>query len=151
MKVLLRENISKLGKRGDIVTVKPGYARNYLIPRALAWHATAENQRRLDAEKRQYELKQAKIKEERQEIAEKLRGTQLQLGVKATEEGHLYGSIGARHIVEAFKQQGIILDEEHVLLENPIKEVGRYAYSIKVHPDIEPVECHLEVFPAQQG
>lgn len=146
MKVLLRENISKLGKRGDIVEVKPGYARNYLIPRNLAWHASAENQRRLDAEKRQYELKMAKIKEERQEIAEKLSGMQLQLGVKATEEGHLYGSIGARQIVEAFRRQGFLLEEDNILLESPIKEVGKHTYHIKVHPEIPVVECHLLVF-----
>lgn len=145
VKVLLRENIEKLGKRGDIVNVKAGFARNYLMPRQLAWAATKENLQRLEAEKRQYNLRQAKLKEERQEIAEKLKKTTLTLIVQATPEGQLYGSIQARQLVDAFKQQNIELPGDSILLEQPIKEIGVHKVKIRVHPEIPEVEVTIKV------
>ena len=149
VKVLLRDNISKLGKRGDIVTVKPGYARNYLLPRGYAWLASRENQRRLDAEKRQYELKQAAMREELEELAQKLQGTELTMMVQANDEGHLYGAIHARQIAEVFVEGGVKLDDEAIILENPVKEVGPHNFRIHLHPDIKDIECRL--FVVDQG
>ncbi|MGE0433042.1 MAG: 50S ribosomal protein L9 [Planctomycetota bacterium] len=152
LKVLLRENIAKLGKRGDIVSVKPGYARNYLLPRGYAWVASKENQRRLDAEKRQYELRQTAIREELEELAQKLQGTELTLMVQANEEGHLYGAIHGRQIAEAFIQGGVKIGEDSIILESPVKEVGPHNFKIRLHPDIKDIDARLFVVPqGEQG
>lgn len=146
MKVILRESIAKLGKRGDVISVKPGYARNYLLPRNLAVVSTKENMRRIEAEKRQWDIKQAAIKEERQALAQRLQGTQLTMMVRA-HEGVLYGAINERQILEAFTAEGIKLTEQAIVLDRPVKEIGPHEFRIHLHADIPDVVCKLFVVP----
>jgi len=147
MKVLLRESIRKLGMRGEIVEVAPGYARNYLLPRNLALPANRENMRRLDAEKRQYDLKMAQFKEARMEMANKLRGVKLDLSVNATAGGNLYGAIHDKQIVDVFTQQGFQLDTDNVMLPEPIRTVGTHRVPLKLHPDLGEIEIIVEISP----
>lgn len=145
MKVLLRENIQKLGKRGDVVTVASGYARNYLLPRQLAWPASKEFERRLDAEKRKYDARMSELKEAMEELSQKLANTELTIKARASEDGRLFGSVTARDVLDAFEKEGITLDSRSLNFDAHIKEVGVYQFSLKLHPDLEPVDIKFWV------
>lgn len=151
MKVLLRESIHKLGKRGEVVDVTSGYARNYLLPRALAYPYTQEYQRRLEAEKRKYDVKMAKFKEQREELADRLRGVQMTMTVNATPEGQLYGAIHGRQIAQIFREQGIEMDENSVRLSEPIRKVGSHAVPLHLHAEIDDVEILINVVALEQA
>ncbi|MEZ0344337.1 MAG: 50S ribosomal protein L9 [Caldimicrobium sp.] len=132
MQVILKKDIPKLGKAGDVVKVKDGFARNYLIPKGLAILA---NQKTLKALERERKIILAKAERERkkaQSLAEKLQGVTLTLYRRAVEEGRLYGSVSAVDIVKALEERGIEIDKNQVLLEEPIKFVGVYEVNIKV-------------------
>lgn len=143
IKVVLRENVSKLGKRGDIVTVKNGYARNYLIPRNIGLIATEANLKRIETEKRKYVQSMAKFKEEREDLANKLNSVKIEIPTKMTAQGHLYGAIGEKQILEALEREGITLEDDSIYLEDPIKEMGIYKIKISVHPELPEVEIEL--------
>ncbi len=145
MKIVLRENVPKLGKRGDVIAVKDGYARNYLIPKGLGLPASAENLRRIETEKRKYIQRMAQFKEEREELAEKLKSIKLEIPSKVSDKGHLYGSIQEKNILEALEKEGVVLEPDSVYLEEPIKEIGIYKFTVHVHPAIEDVEMELWV------
>ncbi len=143
MKIVLRENVQKLGKRGDIVAVKAGYARNYLIPKGLGLPASQENLRRIEAEKRQYIQRMAQFREEREELAAKLRSIKLEIPSKMTDEGHLYGSIQEKQIFDALEKEGVILEPDSIFLETAIKEIGIYKFTAHIHPELKDVEMEL--------
>ncbi len=151
MKVLLRESIRKLGKRGEVVEVASGYARNYLLPQRLAYPFSPEYQRRLEVEKRRYDMKMAKFKEQREELADRLRNVQLTMTVNATPEGQLYGAIHPRQIAEIFSEQGIELEESAVRLKEPIRKTGSHAVPLKLHPDVDEVEILIQVAALEQS
>ncbi len=150
MKLLLRESIRGVGKRGDVVEVAEGYARNYLLPKNLALQASEENMRRLAGEKRAYEARVAREKEDAQEIAEAIGKIQLTVPMNASPEGHLFGSVTPKIIVDAFKQEGITLKPAQVELEaDHIRELGTYSFNIRLHDDVE-VQSRVWVVAASQ-
>ncbi|MCC6573886.1 MAG: 50S ribosomal protein L9 [Planctomycetes bacterium] len=138
MKLLLRESIRNVGKRGDMIDVSDGYARNYLLPRGLAMQASPENLRKLDAEKRSYDVRQGKEKEKAQEIAAAIAKVQLTVPMRSSEEGHLFGSVTPTTVVDAFKKEGITLEAKMIELENEhIRELGTYSFNIHLHEDVQ--------------
>lgn len=150
MKLLLRESIRGVGKRGDVVDVAEGYARNYLLPKNLALPASDENLRRLAGEKRAYEARQAKEKEHAQEIADAIGKVQLTVPMRASPEGHLFGSVTPRVIVDAFKTEGIGLKTNQIELESDhIRELGTYSFTIRLHDEVE-VQSRVWVVAAQE-
>ena len=137
MELILRRNVEKLGKVGDKVTVPRGYARNYLIPQGLAFVATEENQRRLDAEKKRLLDLEEKRKLALQSLARKIETNSYTISMQASEDGHLYGSVTAGIISDALIKEGLEIEARMVLLDAPIKELGIYEIQIRLHPDIQ--------------
>lgn len=140
LELLLKKDVEALGKRGSIVRVKPGYARNYLIPQDIAVVATKENLRRLEADKkRQIQVELAK-KDEFVELAEEMAAVACNIEVNANEEGHLFGSVTYAMIAEGLQDLGYDVKEDNITLEEedkyPIKEVGVYPIHIRLHPEV---------------
>lgn len=137
MKLLLRESIRGVGKRGDVVDVSDGYARNYLLPKGLALSASEENVRRLEGERRSYEARVIKEREVAQEVAAAIGKVQLTLPMRASAEGHLFGSVTPKLIADAFKNEGVTLKSTQVELETDhIRELGTYSFTIRLHEDV---------------
>ena len=136
MEVILRSDIERLGKIGDVVRVSPGYARNYLIPKNLAYTATGGNLKRIEFEKRSasqladHELEQAR------KHAEKLSELSLTFQVKVGEEDKLYGSVTTGDIVEEASKQGFDLDRRKIVIEEPIKKLGVYTVGVRIQPEV---------------
>jgi len=138
LKVILLEDIKKLGKKGDLVNVADGYARNYLFPRNLAKEATAGGIKQLKQEKAALENKRKKEKEQAKELAAKLSDTIITLKVKSGEQGKLFGSVTSKDISEALKeQQKIEVDRRKIELSEPIKSLGSYKVDIKLAPEVD--------------
>ncbi len=137
MKIILLEDVKKLGKKGDLVDVADGYARNYLFPRDLAEEATAGKIKQLKKEKAALEDRKEKEKEQAQEIAEKLSKAEVSLKVKAGEQGKLFGSVTTKDISEALKKQcKIEVDRRKIELFEPIKTLGEHKVDIKLFPEV---------------
>ena len=138
MKLLLRESIRGVGKRGEIVDVTDGYARNYLLPKNLALLANDENMRRLSGEKRSYEARQLKEKETALEVSEAISKIQLTVPMRASPEGHLFGSVTPKVIADAFQEEGITVRQAQIELESDhIRELGTYSFNIRLHDEVE--------------
>ena len=147
IELLLAEDVESLGKRGEIVRVKPGYARNYLLPNGLATLATEANKRAVV----RHTEKLAKLFEQKmkdmQTRADAIGKYSVTLEANANEEGHLYGSIMRPDISKALKAAGYNVDAEHVRLEGPLKELGMYTVKIQLHPEVK-TEVKVWVVPA---
>jgi large subunit ribosomal protein L9 len=144
MEVILRTDVPKLGKAGDIVKVKDGFARNYLLPKGLAIPA---NQKTIKALENQRKIILAKAERERkkaQSLAEKLTGLTLTFYRKVIEGERIYGSISAQDIVKALEEKGLNLERRFVLLDEPIKQLGTYEIPIRLGPGVE-VRISVEV------
>ena len=137
MELILREDVQGLGIRGDVVKVKPGYARNYLLPRGLAVMATEAQKRILDKESELRAIRDEKLKSNLSAAAEKMRDLSTTLVVQAGEEDKLYGSVTAHDIAEAITNQGFDVEQKQVMLDEPIKKLGIYTVPIRLHKDIE--------------
>ena len=140
VKVILREDMTNLGESGEIVTVKPGYARNYLLPRGLAYEATTANVRQLEDEKRREESRAKKDYLEARRRASQLENVSLTFHAKAGEESKLFGSITTSDIADRLKEQELDfeIDRRQVELEEPIKALGVYTVQVKLHADVRP-------------
>lgn len=136
MKVILKEDVKNLGRMGETVSVKPGYARNFLLPKGLAMEATIKNQQLAEELKKQVSLKLIKQKEDAQAAVQRLSGVALEIKAKTGEEGKLFGSVTSMNIEEGLKAQGIEIDRKKILLEEPIKKTGEYEVQIKLHPEV---------------
>jgi len=136
MKIILIENIEKLGKIGDIIEVKDGYARNYLFPKALALEATSTNLRIVERKKQKQALKQEKIKQQAQELAKRLTSVSCTIALPAGEDDKLFGAVTAQDIVEALEQEGVAIDKKNIVLKQPIHRLGIYNVEIKLHPEV---------------
>jgi large subunit ribosomal protein L9 len=136
MQVILKENIDSLGHIGDIVKVAPGYARNYLLPKGLAVEATEKNAKALDHVKRQMAYRKDKTLESARNLAAKLTETPVALLHKAGEEGKLFGSVTNMEIAAFLKGKGFEIDRKTILLAEPIKNVGEFDVTVKVHPEV---------------
>jgi large subunit ribosomal protein L9 len=138
MQVILRERIEQLGEAGEIVDVKPGYGRNYLIPKGLAYEATTANKRRLEAERARTAAKEAETMGEAQKRAAAIEGISLTFHARAGQEGKLFGSIGSADIAEKLAEQGVTVDRRQIELEEPIKALGVTSVPIRLHPQVRP-------------
>ena len=132
MQVILRDDLDNLGKSGEVVNVKPGYARNYLLPRGLAIKATAGDIKRVEHEKRVISARTAKMDKEAKAEADKLSEVSVSIAVAVGEEDRLYGSVTSRDVAEALKDRGVIVDPKKVLLDEPLKALGLAEVPIKV-------------------
>jgi len=136
MEIILMENIEKLGQVGDVVKVKNGYARNYLLPRQMAMPATAGNVKRIEKEKtkrlaiREAEKKEAQIR------ADELSKVSITIAVQVNEEEKLYGAISESDIIEAIHAQGHQIDRKSLVIEKPINELGQTEVGVKLHPQV---------------
>jgi large subunit ribosomal protein L9 len=138
MQVILREKIDKLGNPGDVVDVKPGYGRNYLIPKGLAYEATQANVRRIEAERAKQERAAAETLTEARQHAARFEGVSLTFKARAGQEGKLFGSITSADIAEKLAEQGIEVDRRSIELEEPIKALGVTSVPIRLHPQVHP-------------
>ena len=138
MRVILTQTIESLGIIGSEVEVKPGYARNFLLPQKKAVTATPENRRRLEQEKDKFELQIAKESQMAEEMAKRLEGVVCKIAAKVAEEDRLYGSVGVREIIESLAAQNIVVERRMVLLTEPIKQLGAYQVPIRVYKGVEP-------------
>lgn len=136
MEVILRHAVSKIGKIGDKVKVTSGFARNFLIPKGLAYPATQENWNRIQKEKKLLALKELKEKEDLQVLAEKINGLSVNIQRNVHDENKIYGSVMPGDIVEELSKQGISVEKRTVVIAEPIKELGVYTVEIRLHPDI---------------
>ncbi len=136
MKVILKENLENLGHIGDVVKVAPGYARNYLLPKGYAIEATEKNAKALDHAKRQLEYKRNKVLEQAKAFAARIESLTLSIVHQAGEEGKLFGAVTNMELAEQLKAQGIDMDRKKIVLAEPIKQIGEYTASVKVHPDV---------------
>jgi large subunit ribosomal protein L9 len=145
MEIILKEDIPSLGHRNDIVTVKDGYGRNYLIPKGLAIQATPLNRKIHEETQKQRAHKEAKIKEEAEALASKLEGLSLTIGAKTSSKGKIFGSVNNIQIAEALEKKGFEVDRKNITLpEDQVKNIGNYKATIKLHRDVS-VEIDFEV------
>lgn len=147
MEIILIQDVKNLGYKNDIVNVKPGYARNYLIPQGMAILATESARKVLAENMRQQAYKQEKIKKEAEATAAILEGLSLRIPAKAASTGKIYGSVNNVQIANAIKEaKGIEIDRKHILVDDDtIKEVGNYKAKVRLHKDVT-VEISFEVF-----
>ena len=136
MEIILKQDIDKLGKVGEVVEVKDGYARNFLLPKGLGLRANATNLKVVEREKQKALLRLEQEKTEAQALAEKINATSCTVSVEAGQDGKLFGSVTTQDIAQAYKAEGINLDKRKIELEQPIKEVGVFKISIKIHPEL---------------
>ena len=137
MELILKAKVEGLGERGDVVKVKNGYARNYLIPRGFAVPATDAMKRVLEEEGHLREIRDDKLKRKLLAVAEKMKDLSCTIVVQAGEEDKLYGSVSAYDIAEAIVKQGFDVDHKQVILEEPIKKLGVYTIQIRLHREVE--------------
>lgn len=138
MKIILREDVDKLGKIGDTLNVKDGYARNYLLPRELAFVATPGALKRLEFEKRQSEKRVEKAKGVAEELAVKIADVQVSIQMKVGEEGKLYGSVTQQMIAGELVARGFDVDKRHIIIEDPIRTLGIFDIKVRLHPEVIP-------------
>lgn len=136
MQVILREDIDKLGKIGDTIKVKDGYARNYLIPMKKAIEATSKNMKALEHAKKMVNDRLRKLKKEASSVADTIRDLSITIKAKVGEEGKLFGSVTTMDIAEAAKAQGVKIDKRKIQLEEPIKRIGDHTVPVKLHSDV---------------
>lgn len=147
MELLLKQTIEHLGRVGEVVKVKPGYARNYLLPRGLAVPVTKANVAEIDR------ARQRALQEEQQriagmkDVAQKLGETSVTIEGRANEEGHLFGSVNAAQIAAALRQKGFTIEEKQIRLEQPLKEIGVFDVALHLH---QGVDATIKVWVVQQ-
>ncbi|MDI2090628.1 50S ribosomal protein L9 [Commensalibacter oyaizuii] len=138
--VILLQRVEKLGQMGDVVKVKPGFARNYLLPQGKAIRSTAANRERFERERSQLEAQNIKRREEAERLLERLQGLTVVIIRQAGESGSLYGSVTARDIREAAEKEGLTIRRQQVEIAHPIKALGLYQVKVQLHPEV-----HLDV------
>jgi len=137
MEIILREDVAHLGKAGEVVAVKDGYARNYLLPRGLAYPATAGNKRRIEVEAQRRDTRLATQRGEAEQVAQQLAAVSLTFTVKTGEGEKLFGSITAQDIAQQLKERGFALDKRRVVLDEPIKMIGIYKVPIRLDAGVQ--------------
>ena len=136
MEVILREDVERLGSRGEVVKVAPGYARNFLLPKRLAVAATEANKKIVEQERQAHLRKEAKLKTEAEDLSKLMAGTVVTIAQKAGENDQLFGSVTAKDIAEALEKQGYTIDRRKVVLEEPIKTLGEFRVPLRLHKDV---------------
>ena len=148
MEVILREDVDKLGRRGDVVKVAEGYGRNFLLPRGLAMAVNEANKAMIAKERKAHELRAAKEKAEFQTVAERIATLRFIAPRKVGEHDMLYGSVTSGDIAEFLKAKGVEIDKRKVQLDEPIKKLGEHEVSVKLHPE---VSANLRVLVTKEG
>lgn len=144
MEVILLERVEKLGQMGDVVNVKPGFARNYLLPKKKALRATEENRKQFDAQKAQLEAQNLERRKEAEAVAGKMEGLAVVILRQASEGGQLYGSVNSRDIAEAVSEAGFTVDRHQVQLAATVKQLGITSTKVSLHPEVS-VEVSVNV------
>ena len=137
MDVILLERVAKLGQMGEVVSVKEGYARNFLLPQGKALRANEANKARFEEQKAQLEANNLETKKEAEKMAERLDGETFVVIRTASDGGNLYGSVTTRDVADAAEEAGVTLDRRQVVLTGPIKELGLHTVSVVLHPEVE--------------
>jgi large subunit ribosomal protein L9 len=148
MELILRDDIEKLGRRGEIVQVAAGYARNFLLPRGLAMPVTAANKAMIEKERKGWEARMAKEKAEFESLAQQIAELRFVAPRKVGENDLLYGSVTAADIAEFLETRGIEVDKRRVLVEEPIKHLGEHEVSIRLHPEVHAI---LKLLVTKEG
>lgn len=146
MKVILADDVRGLGHRGDTVTVKPGYARNFLFPQGFAYEATEANVRKLGEQKKNYDEKMLREKVVAEQVARQMEGLTVVLSKKAGDEGVLYGSVTPTEIADALSERGIQVDRRRIELAEPIKRLGEHRVHVRLQRDVT-AELTIDVQP----
>lgn len=144
MEVILKQDIKKLGEKDDVVSVKPGYGRNYLIPQGFATLATESAKKVLAENIRQAQFKQDKVKKDATELATKLEAVKLTIGAKAGETGKIFGSVNSIQVADALKKQGFEVDRRRITFEEDPKVLGEYVANLNLHKEVK-VQIPFEV------
>jgi large subunit ribosomal protein L9 len=146
MKVILIDEIRGLGSRGDVVNVKDGYARNYLLPKNLAREATPGNMKSVDQERKKWALLAQKEKEIAAKAADVVKGTKITVQKRVGENGQLFGSVTANEIADALNAKGLEVDKRRIELAHPIKSLGTHDVEVRLHRDVS-AQIQVEVIP----
>lgn len=136
MDVILRQDVEKLGSRGEVVSVADGYGRNYLIPGGLAWVATARAKQTLEEERSTLERKHARERSAAEELAGKIEAASCTISMRVGADDKLYGAVTSQHISDSLRESGLEIDRRKIDLEEPIKDLGVFRIPIKIHPDV---------------
>ena len=136
MEVILREDIDKLGSRGEVVKVAPGYARNFLIPKRLAVMATESNKKIVEQERQAHLRKEAKQQGEAQDLAKLLNGVSVTIAQKAGENDQLFGSVTSKDVADALAAKNFTIDRRKIQLDEPIKQLGEYKVPVRLHREV---------------
>lgn len=148
MEVILREDVDKLGRRGEVVKVTEGYGRNFLLPRGLALAVNEANKAMIAKERKSHELRMAKEKAEFQAVADRIDGIRFVAPRKVGENDALYGSVTSGDIADFLKGKGVEIDKRKVQLEEPIRKLGEHEVQVKLHPE---VSARLKVLVTKEG
>src|SRR5438876_1301868 len=136
MDVILREDIDKLGARGQVVNVASGYARNFLLPKRLAVPATESNKKIVEQERQAHLRKEAKLKGEAEDLGKMMAGVSVTIAQKAGENDQLFGSVTAKDVAEALERKNYTIDRRKIQLDEPIKQLGEHKVSVRLHRDV---------------
>lgn len=146
MKIVLREDVDKLGDRGQVVNVAPGYARNFLFPKSLAFPATPGNMRQIELRKKVWVVREAKETEDANKLAARIGELSISIAKKVGEHDALYGSVTSQEIAELLKAKGIEVDRRKIQLVEPIRALGKFNVPIKIHRQVV-ASISVEVVP----
>ena len=144
MEIILREDVDKLGARGQVVKVASGYARNFLLPKRLAVAATEANKKIVEQERQAHLRKEAKLKTEAEDLAKILTGVSVSIAQKAGENDQLFGSVTAKDIAEALEKQNFTIDRRKIQLDEPIRQLGEHKVTVRLHREV-PIEVTVNV------
>jgi large subunit ribosomal protein L9 len=136
MKIILLDDVNKVGRRGEVRDVSDGYARNFLIPKKLALHATAGNMKNLDSIKKQQQAKADRVKDDAEALRARIEAFTFEERRQASDEGKLFGSVTTQDMVEFLERHGVKIERKRLHLEEPIKSLGETSVSIRLHPDV---------------
>ncbi len=137
MEIILKQDVENLGYKDDLVTVKPGYARNYLIPNGMAINATAKEKKILEENMKQRAHKEAKVREEAAKTAEALANQTFKIGAKVGEKGKIFGSVNTIQVADAIEAAGFKVDRKRIVIKNePIKQIGTYEAEVTLHKEV---------------
>ena len=136
MEVILREHVDNLGRRGDVVKVADGYARNYLLPRKIALQVTEANRRQIERERKIFEVKEAEEKQQAEALAERLQQTEIEIARRVGENNTLYGSVTSADVAHALEAKGFHVDKRRIGLTEPIKAIGDVTVPLKIHREV---------------
>ena len=146
MKIVLREDVDKLGDRGQVVNVTAGYARNFLFPKALAFEATAGNMRQIELRKKVWVVREAKESEDANKLAARIAEIKIVIAKKVGENDALYGSVTSQEIADLMKTKGVEVDRRKIQMHEPIRSLGTFAVPIKIHRQVS-ASVSVQVVP----